>query len=842
MPPPTRTAKRIYSPSALEFWFRRIDQDWEPLFSKAALRRGRELYRDGEIREIELGPDDAIIHFKFGKQSCYAMVEWNGDFHVRGSLEDAESNASMAAAGLYEIEELLADEISPVPPERPDTHGGAKPEPDKVEEAKQVAAPDRISRELILCFSGRESGLSVRGHWKNGKEPHGNSKSEKGTNGEDSPLTEGERESMIRLTTLAKRSGFEYRPNRGDFILKEFKQIIPFLKSELTGWESHFATRFDEAANLLKKGIQSVSLEGKAENSRKDMAIQWKLRVDGLDLDEEQSLRLLKRGRGLTLLPRVGLVRLSDEQADAIDEWKAFQHGGESGEWPKYMLFSLFAEPFSRLRLEKTLKEWHGAVTKGKAGKMIAPSFLRPYQEDGVKWLAHLCDLNCHPLLADEMGLGKTLQILSLFHSRKLKGDSGKRPHLIVCPASVVPVWQNEIHRFFPEMKVAVLKTHHDFEQVRLRPGNVWISSYTQLRRHRNQLDHIQFGYAVLDEAQHIKNPDAKVSQACVHIQAEHRLALTGTPLENRHLDLWALFRFLMPGLLGNRRRFELAVNGDDREAFIRRLERQVRPFILRRTKSGVMKELPPKVEMDLACPLTDLQVREYRRLSETGVEQLGEDLEAALQERSLSFFTLLTRLRQVCCDPGLLPWESCDVANSGKINALLGRMEEILDSGSKVVIFSQFTSLLKRVRSALRDNFPELAVYQLTGKTLDRDRPVRSFQEKEGSGVILVSLRAGGVGITLHAADYVFLMDPWWNPAVEAQAIDRVHRIGQEKRVFVYRMITTGTVEDRIQALKADKNEMFQRILGDMTGVRDIQASFKSLSSLIQLEVEGDS
>jgi len=220
-------------------------------------------------------------------------------------------------------------------------------------------------------------------------------------------------------------------------------------------------------------------------------------------------------------------------------------------------------------------------------------------------------------------------------------------------------------------------------------------------------------------------------------------------------------------------------------------------------------------------------------------LEQMGGDIRSALKERSMSFFTLLTRLRQVCCDPGLLPWNTSDVSNSGKINALLGRTEEILDNGSKVVIFSQFTSLLARVKTSMERSVPDIPLFELTGKTLDRDKPVREFQETRGGAVMLVSLRAGGVGITLHAADYVFLMDPWWNPAVEAQAIDRVHRIGQEKRVFVYRMIATGTVEDRIQKLKAEKQEMFASLLGDLTGMVDLGESFKSLDALISLEMD---
>jgi SNF2 family DNA or RNA helicase len=223
-------------------------------------------------------------------------------------------------------------------------------------------------------------------------------------------------------------------------------------------------------------------------------------------------------------------------------------------------------------------------------------------------------------------------------------------------------------------------------------------------------------------------------------------------------------------------------------------------------------------------------------RLSRDGVKELGEDIPKAVRERSLSFLTLLTRLRQTCCDPALLPWMDAPIEQSGKIMVLMEKLTEILANGHKVVIFSQFVSLLSRVENAIRTNFSDTPMYQLTGKTIDRATPVVEFQEQEGPGVMLVSLRAGGTGITLHSADYVFLMDPWWNPAVEEQAIDRVHRFGQDKPVFVYRMITEGTIEARIQKLKSDKKGIFSGILGEMNDISNMKHYFDSLSDLIGL------
>jgi SNF2 family DNA or RNA helicase len=230
------------------------------------------------------------------------------------------------------------------------------------------------------------------------------------------------------------------------------------------------------------------------------------------------------------------------------------------------------------------------------------------------------------------------------------------------------------------------------------------------------------------------------------------------------------------------------------------------------------------------------VQRTEYARICSEGLTRLGDDVGAAMREKSFGFLALLTRLRQVCCDPDMLPWLKAPLGDSGKISLLVEKLAEIIGSGHKVVIFSQFVMLLDRVRDALAANFPDLPRYELTGMTLDRQKPVQSFQSADGSAAMLVSLKAAGTGITLHAADYVFLLDPWWNPAVEAQAVDRVHRIGQKSTVFVYRMITAGTIEERIQALKASKKDLFDKLIGGLGGDFDLSQHFSSLHDLVQL------
>jgi SNF2 family DNA or RNA helicase len=538
----------------------------------------------------------------------------------------------------------------------------------------------------------------------------------------------------------------------------------------------------------------------------------------------------------------MGLVRIAPEQSEALAEWRvaATAADPEAQTWPRYMVFSLFGERGTELDLAGELRSWRdGLRTKeepGGAEEPALPGFLRHYQEQGVRWMAHLRARSCHGLLADEMGLGKTLQVLSLLQAYPAEG----RPSLVVCPASVVPVWKAEAANWYPGMRVEVLRSGFDFAS-EPDPGIVWVASYTQLRRNRHLLGDTTFGYAVLDEAQQIKNPDAKVTHACCAIRAESRFALTGTPLENRLLDLWTLFRFLMPGLLSSRLRFEEAATDEDaerRRLFGRRLRHQIAPFILRRKKDAVGGELPPKQEIDLVCPITDLQRRVYENLLEEGRRELGDDLQQAMHDEAMSFFALLTRLRQACCDPGLLPGVEASLQDSGKAATLLNRLEGVLagNGGRKVVVFSQFVQLLRRIKPALKKAFPGATLFELTGETRDRAKPVKEFQETRGPALILVSLRAGGTGITLHAADYVFLLDPWWNPAVESQAVDRVHRIGQDKHVFVYRMITRGTIEERIQHLKREKRELFENTLGSLGTAADLREHFADLEELARL------
>ncbi len=875
--------KRVYTPNSLEFWFGRLEADWAGAFTEAQLQQGRRIYTDGEVRELELTDKDAIVHRRVEKRDEYAVIEWTeGRLSVRSSSTDHEVAHALAVAGLHEIEELVADEISPLPgeplrtaahahvgnghavmpvrpPSPPRTFGGGMAKGSATGSNGHVhgngagphaPAAGEPSRALVLVFKTKTAGLAFQAAWleADGKTKHPALGPDAHTDG-NGHVSSSERAKLIGLAAYARKAHFHYNQETGSYLMESLIEIPNFLKVVLPAWKKLFTVELDEKSLNLLKGTRTIEIEAVAERANggangngsngdsghATLNLRWIFRAGERLLTDTEVRSLLKHGGRPVILPNLGIVALPADKWESFSAWRKNveeTHGADAadgGALSPYLIFSLFNDARLKLTLSPEIEAWRQSVLAASAAPPRLPELLRPYQRRGVEWLHHLCEVGCHGLLADEMGLGKTLQVLSLLAAR----EAVTKTHLIVCPASVVPVWREEIAKFFPHLAVDVLKTGHDFSQ-RTDPV-IWLASYTQLRKHRALLAGVDFGYAVLDEGQFIKNPDAKITQTCFAVRAAHRVVLTGTPLENRQLDLWSIFRFLLPGLLGSRASFEAALTAD-REGTLTRLRAQLAPFILRRTKKEVATELPQKVEMDLICPLTDVQRAEYARICSEGLERLGDDVGAAMREKSFGFLALLTRLRQTCCDPDMLPWLKAPLTDSGKITLLLEKLTEIIGSGHKVVIFSQFVMLLDRVRAALAEKFPELARFELTGMTLDRQKPVQGFQNASGAAVMLVSLKAAGTGITLHAADYVFLLDPWWNPAVEAQAVDRVHRIGQTSTVFVYRMVTAGTIEERIQALKASKRDLFDKLIGGLDGDFDLSQHFSSLKSLVTL------
>ena len=815
-----RPANRSYSTEALERWFASLPEDWEDAFKAADLTEGRRLYTEGLVRQIELKPESAEAVTRTEEQTVRAVIEIvDGKIEWRTSLPEEENGAPFAVASIYEVEELLADEL----PAIDESAMAAAPEAPKEPERKDANA--RASLKLQVTFELSSDGLKISACWA-GRGGHAwNCFGPGAVPGDE--LSDEQRQALFGFNTVAHRSGFAYGKATGAWAIDNIGRIERFVREDLAEWRKRFKLVGEDALNIFRNEQLQVAVDAEAESAAdgKNFKLNWRLKAGGHRLLADEQKLLLKAGGRPVILPGKGVVAYNAAVADFSEDWRA-----KDGEVPRYLLLSLFDHAaVGALKLNDDLKAWKDKLLHEPAPPDNLPAHLRPYQAKGVAWLGRLCELGAHPLLADEMGLGKTVQVLALLASRPI----GERS-LIVCPASVIPVWLGEIKRFHPEMSAstAVLTAEDDF--VKNPAARLWISSYTQLRRHAELLPKTRFGYAVLDEAQAIKNPESKTTQTCVALQADHRIAITGTPLENRPTDLWTIFRFLMPGLLGKRAGFERLMLRDASVA-LGKVRRQVSPFILRRLKRHVAADIPPKMEVVLPCPLTHEQRSLYQHLTQGS--GLSGELASLLSKDATSVLTLLMRLRQVCCDPGLLPDNStCPSAHSGKITLLVSKLAEIAANGSKAVVFSQFVSLIERVKSTLARDLPSLPIFELTGETKDRSAPVEQFKETKGPALFLASLKAGGTGITLNTAEYVFLMDPWWNPAVEAQAVDRVHRIGQKNPVLIYRMIAPGTVEERIEELKQEKRELFSTVVGDIPDMTDWTRHFSSLDALIRL------
>jgi superfamily II DNA or RNA helicase len=452
-------------------------------------------------------------------------------------------------------------------------------------------------------------------------------------------------------------------------------------------------------------------------------------------------------------------------------------------------------------------------------------SVLRPYQKQGVGWLHFLRANNFGGILADEMGLGKTLQALAflstLDHRDSVVGTALRRrpPSLVVCPTSLVWNWLAEAARFTPDLKVLALHGPNRHELFpRIAESDLVITSYALIRRDAEKYADTEFDTVILDEAQHIKNRQTQNAQAVKAIKSHHRLVLTGTPLENSVLDLWSIFDFLMPGYLGAaqdfRERYEIPITREKSDAAQARLARRLRPFMLRRLKREVAADLPAKLEQVSYCDLTADQQAVYTELLQASRREITDAVGALGLARSrMIVLNALLRLRQVCCDLRLLKLDNINpAAASAKVDLFSELLEEVIDGGHRVLVFSQFVTMLHLLRDKLKSE--EIEYCYLDGSTSNRGEVVQQFQTSNVP-VFLISLKAGGVGLNLTAADTVIHFDPWWNPAVEDQASDRAHRIGQTRVVTSYKLITRGTVEEKILALQNRKRQVIRATLG---------------------------
>jgi SNF2 family DNA or RNA helicase len=463
---------------------------------------------------------------------------------------------------------------------------------------------------------------------------------------------------------------------------------------------------------------------------------------------------------------------------------------------------------------------------------------LRPYQQEGVNWLQFLREYELGGVLADDMGLGKTVMTLAHLLIEKQAGRLTK-PCLVVAPTSLMVNWKHESKRFASNLKVLVLqgaerKKYFD----KISKNDLILTTYPLLPRDKKELLQYEYHSLILDEAQHIKNPKAQATQIVQQIRADNRLCLTGTPMENHLGELWSLFHFLMPGFLGDMLSFKhLFRNPIEKEGDGTRqqaLSRRVKPFMLRRTKNQVMQELPEKTEIIQSVELSGAQQDLYEAIRVTMHEKVRKEIESKGIARSqIVILDALLKLRQVCCDPRLVPMEAAaKVKKSAKLELLMEMLPEMVDEGRKILLFSQFTSMLALIEEELKSK--KLGYTKLTGRTQNREDAIMRFQNGDAP-IFLISLKAGGTGLNLTAADTVIHYDPWWNPAVETQATDRAHRMGQDKHVFVYKFLTENTVETKIQELQQRKRALSEALFVGGNEKSSAKLSHEDLEALFE-------
>lgn len=451
----------------------------------------------------------------------------------------------------------------------------------------------------------------------------------------------------------------------------------------------------------------------------------------------------------------------------------------------------------------------------------VLANVLRPYQAEGFQFLCRLSALGFGGILADDMGLGKTLQTLAWLiwlKEQKTKGEVFRV--LVVCPKSVTDNWIREPDVFKTELTSTLFQTKR-IGQMELEESNILVANYAQLRIKADYFLSMKWDVVVLDEGQYIKSPSSQTTKTAWKLKAKQRLILSGTPIENRLMDLWSLMRFAMPRLLGPQAAFSANYNLTKNPDALKGLRKRIQPFMLRRLKSEVAKDLPDRIEKEIYCELEG----EQRDLYDAELESARALLQSGNSGGQFNVLQSLLRMRQICCDPQLVDKEYDSSGRSSKVEAIFDIIEPLVAEGHKVLVFSQFVSMLEIIERELNEcSIPSL---KLTGKTQNRKELVDCFQNEKTQSVFLLSLKAAGSGLTLTAASYVILVDPWWNPAVEAQAIDRTHRIGQKSHVIAYRILAKDTVEEKIRQIQKEKADLANSVMGDgeLTGSLSLDA-----------------
>lgn len=648
-------------------------------------------------------------------------------------------------------------------------------------------------------------------------------------------------------TALAKEAGLEEDEDgvlraSGEAAARFWQLGIALIRESKT---PPVEVRIDESLARVKVGPPAeVRVDVGAASGWLDTQVHFTAGALAVEMNALRSA-LAARQRWVALTDGT-LTRITDKVADFLEDSDGLIDDGGRGRLAPHHLGRVarwvdryggsMDEPVSRLRTRLRAL----ALTAEPSLPTGLRATLRPYQRDGLAWLQFLRELGAGGILADDMGLGKTVMTLALL--ARWKEDQGPQPSLVVCPTSVVGNWLREAERFTPELGVLPLDgASRDFEAIAAH--DLVVTSYGLARRDIERLASKRFRCAVLDEAQNVKNPESATSRAVRRLDAGLRLALSGTPVENRLNELWSLMTFANPGLLGPAsdfdERFERPIAARPDGAAADHLRAVVRPFILRRTKAEVLSDLPPKTEVDRACVFGVRQRRLYDALALTLRQAVKKNIEKRGFERSqLSVLTAILRLRQMACDPRLLD-PAIPAAESAKRAAFLDLVRELVSEQRRALVFSQFVKLLMLWREDL--DREKIAYEYLDGSSANRATTVERFQQG-AAPLFLISLKAGGAGLNLTAADTVIHCDPWWNPAVEDQATDRAHRIGQERAVTVVRLVAEGTIEDKIGLLKAKKRELATSVIGGSGVLRGLdEADVGALLGDVQGGTDGD-
>lgn len=633
---------------------------------------------------------------------------------------------------------------------------------------------------------------------------------------------------------------FQFNQDSGAFIAKSEKKIIEFMTDTIPNYQ-HQVT-FNCPQNLLDQFIYDNSaFTLKLSHTNKLDQYEIELKVDGhlkgikmerlwecilskkafieLENTRKKKNEVQKLPKILVLdLDKIGaLVQFFDELGiEKLDNGKLKR--------PLWNLANIDKDTFAGLPVTFTMSKKLTEIRQQMLGEKeieFSPipqeiqADLRPYQVEGVRWVERIRKMYLNGVLADDMGLGKTLQaIVSITQNHEL----GKTT-LVVCPTSLLYNWKEEINKFNPSLNVCVIdgvpnqrkKTIDQIDQY-----DVVITSYTLLQKDIELYEPIEFSYMILDEAQHIKNRGTRNAKSVKKIHAQHRLILSGTPIENSLDELWSLFDFLMPGFLGSYDRFVekyIRVSKNEQSRNLEYLKKKVAPFILRRMKTDVLKDLPPVQELTYHCQLTDEQKQLYQSYAASARDELVKLVERdGFDKVQIHVLATLTRLKQICCHPAIFAKENPELGDSAKYEMLLELLQTLIEGNHKVVIFSQYTKMLQIMKQDFDRRKIQFAY--LDGSSKNRLETVKQFNEDPNISVFLVSLKAGGTGLNLVGADTVIHYDMWWNPAIESQATDRVHRMGQDKSVSVYKLVTKNTIEEKIVEMQNRKKGIVKKIV----------------------------